>query len=76
KRERSWSDKTIQEIFEKVGAEYELKVIVHEKFASKKIKYIAQNESDANLITRIADENDAIATVKNGHLILLPRGAS
>ena len=76
KRERSWSDKTIQEIFEKVGAEYELKVIVHEKFATKQIKYIAQNESDANLITRIADENDAIATVKNGHLILLPRGAS
>ncbi|MFX6496358.1 contractile injection system protein, VgrG/Pvc8 family [Acinetobacter baumannii] len=76
KRERSWSDKTIQEIFEKVGAEYELKVVVHEKFASKMIKYIAQNESDANLITRIADENDAIATVKNGHLILLPRGAS
>ena len=76
KRERSWSDKTIQDIFKKVGAEYELKVIVHEKFASKKVKYIAQNESDANLITRIADENDAIATVKNGHLILLPRGAS
>lgn len=76
KRERSWSDKTIQEIFQKVGAEYEMKVIVHEKFASKKIKFIAQNESDANLITRIADENDAIATVKNGHLILLPRGAS
>lgn len=76
KRERSWSNKTVQEIFNKVGAEYELKVIVHEKFASKKVKYIAQNESDANLITRIADENDAIATVKNGHLILLPRGAS
>ena len=76
KRERSWSNNTIEEIFKKVGAEYEMKVIVHEKFASKVIKYIAQNESDANLITRIADENDAIATVKNGHLILLPRGAS
>lgn len=76
KRERSWNNHTIQEIFEKVGTEYELKVIVHEKFASKKVKYIAQNESDANLITRIADENDAIATIKNGHLILLPRGAS
>ena len=76
KRERSWSSKTIQQIFDKIGEEYELKVIVHEKFASKVIKYIAQNESDANLITRIADEQDAIATVKNGHLILLPRGAS
>ena len=76
KRERSWNNQTIQQIFDKIGDEYELKVIVHKKFASKVIKYIAQNESDANLITRIADEQDAIATVKNGHLILLPRGAS
>ena len=76
KRERSWNNQSIQQIFDKIGDEYELKVIVHEKFASKVIKYIAQNESDANLITRIADEQDAIATVKNGHLILLPRGAS
>ena len=76
KRERSWSKNNIKEIFEKVGAEYDLKVIVHEKFAAKSISYIAQNESDANLFTRIADEQDAIATIKNGHLILLPRGAS
>ncbi|WP_048765522.1 contractile injection system protein, VgrG/Pvc8 family [Acinetobacter sp. 243_ASPC] len=76
KRERAWSNLTIQQIFETIGDIYNLKVIIHEKFASQIIKYIAQNESDANLITRIADEHDAIATVKNGHLILLPRGAS
>lgn len=76
KRERSFSNKTIQVIFETVGAEYALKTIVHDTLASRVISYIAQNESDANLITRIADEHDAIATVKNGHLILLPRGAS
>ncbi|WP_368678443.1 contractile injection system protein, VgrG/Pvc8 family [Acinetobacter lactucae] len=76
KRERSFSSKTIQVIFETVGAEYALKTIVHDTLASRVISYIAQNESDANLITRIADEHDAIATVKNGHLILLPRGAS
>lgn len=76
KRERSWNKNSIKEIFEKVGTEYDLKVIIHEKFATKSIAYIAQNESDANLITRIADEHDAIATIKNGHLILLPRGAS
>lgn len=76
KRERSFSNKTIQAIFENVGAEYELKTIVHDTLASRVISYIAQNESDANLITRIADEHDAIATVKNGHLILLPRGVS
>ncbi len=63
-------------IFETVGAEYALKTIVHDSLANRVISYIAQNESDANLITRIADEHDAIATVKNGHLILLPRGAS
>ncbi|OTK46962.1 DNA primase [Acinetobacter baumannii] len=76
KRERSFSNKTIQMIFETVGAEYALKTIVHDTLANRVISYIAQNESDANLITRIADEHDAIATVKNGHLILLPRGAS
>jgi len=76
KRERSFSNKTIQVIFETVGAEYALKTIVHNTLANRVISYIAQNESDANLITRIADEHDAIATVKNGHLILLPRGAS
>ncbi|EHU2404938.1 contractile injection system protein, VgrG/Pvc8 family [Acinetobacter baumannii] len=76
KRERSFSNKTIQVIFETVGAEYALKTIVHDTLASRVISYIAQNESDANLVTRIADEHDAIATVKNGHLILLPRGAS
>lgn len=76
KRERSFSNKTIQVIFETVGTEYALKTIVHDTLASRVISYIAQNESDANLITRIADEHDAIATVKSGHLILLPRGAS
>ena len=76
KRERSFSNKTIQVIFETVGAEYDLKTIVHNTLANRVISYIAQNESDANLIPRIADEYDAIATVKNGHLILLPRGTS
>lgn len=76
KRERSFSNKAIQVIFETVGNEYALKTIVHDTLANRVISYIAQNESDANLITRIADEHDAIATVKNGHLILLPRGAS
>lgn len=64
KRERSFSNKTIQVIFETVGAEYALKTIVHNTLANRVISYIAQNESDANLITRIADEHDAIATVK------------
>lgn len=76
KRERSFSKKSIQDIFKTIGAEYELKTIVHDSLSSLIISYIAQNESDANLITRIADEHDAIATVKNGHLILLPRGTS
>lgn len=76
KRERAWTELTIFQIFETIADIYELKVMIHDNFKSKIIKYIAQNESDANLITRIADENDAIATVKNGHLILLPRGAS
>lgn len=74
KRERAFKDKTLQDIFTSIGVDYDLKTVVHESLAKRVIKYLAQNESDANLITRIADEHDAVATVKNNHLILLPKG--
>jgi phage protein D len=37
---------------------------VNEDLGAVLLPHIDQNESDANLITRIADEHDAIATVK------------
>lgn len=76
KRERSFHNKTIQQIFEQIALDYDLKVKVHTMFAKRIISHIDQNDSDANIMTRIADENDALATVKNGTLVLMPIGQS
>ena len=34
------------------------------------------DESDANLLTRLATDHDAISSIKNGHLLLMPVGDS
>jgi Bacteriophage probable baseplate hub protein len=45
--------------------------------ASILIDHIDQtNESDANFITRIAAEHDALASIKEGHLLFIPNGNS
>ncbi|MBK0062609.1 MULTISPECIES: contractile injection system protein, VgrG/Pvc8 family [unclassified Acinetobacter] len=74
KREDSFHDKTIGEIISSIAARNGLDAIIQDKLASIKLAFIEQNESDANLMTRIADEHDAIATVKNGTLLFLAKG--
>lgn len=76
KRERSFHNKTIQQIFEQIALDYDLEVKIHNDFIDRVVPHIDQNESDANIMTRIADENDALASVKNGALVLLPIGQS
>ncbi|MGX9349546.1 hypothetical protein, partial [Microbacterium sp. KNMS] len=56
--------------------EHDLNDQVSEELANHKIIHIDQNESDANLLTRLADEHDAIATIKNGMLLFMPKGKS
>ena len=74
KRERSFHQQTVAEIFQALAFEYGLKVLVHASLSSRLVSHIDQNDSDANIMTRIADEHDAIATVKNNTLLLLPIG--
>ena len=66
KREKSWDMVTIQDIIEYIARQYALLPVIHESLIDQEIAHIDQNESDANLITRVADEYDAIATVKMG----------
>lgn len=76
KQERAWHMVNLTDIVTQIAVQYSLAPIVHDSFAEIEIAHIDQNESDANLITRLADEYDAIATVKNGYLLFMPRGAS
>lgn len=75
KKERSFDDVLLVDILHTVAIEHELEAHVHAKFAQRKVPHLDQNESDANLITRLADEHDAIATIKNGCLLFLPTGS-
>ncbi|TVT83434.1 contractile injection system protein, VgrG/Pvc8 family [Acinetobacter colistiniresistens] len=74
KKERSFDNKTIADIINTIASEQNLKAIIHDSLGQITLAHIDQNESDANLITRIADEHDAIATVKNGYLLFMPKG--
>ncbi|WP_000461122.1 contractile injection system protein, VgrG/Pvc8 family [Acinetobacter baumannii] len=76
KREGSFHDKTIGEIISSIAARNGLNAVMQERLANIKLAHIDQNESDANLMTRIADEHDAIATVKNATLLFMAKGKS
>lgn len=76
KKERSFDDIALGDLIRKIAIEHDLNDQVSEELANHKIIHIDQNESDANLLTRLADEHDAIATIKNGMLLFMPKGKS
>lgn len=76
KKERSFDDIALGDLIRKIAIEHDLNDQVSEELANHKIIHIDQNESDANLLTRLADEHDAIATIKNGKLLFMPKGQS
>lgn len=70
-----YENKTLEEIIKEIAGKHKLKYKVADIF--KKIKVPAKqqaDESDANLLTRIAEEFDAVATIKNNILLFLERG--
>lgn len=73
--ERSFDNKTIGEIVAQIAEENQLKPLVDKAFQNFSIKHIDQtNESSINLLTRLAEKYDAIATVKNGNLLFITAG--
>lgn len=70
-----YENKTIEEIVTAIAGKYELEPKIADAFKSIKIEAKQQaDESDANLLTRIAEEYDAVATIKMGKLLFLERG--
>ena len=76
KKERSFSNVTLEAVLQAIAFQHELDLSVHQSLAKHQIINLIQNESDANLLTRLADEHDAIASIKNGRLLFMPKGAS
>jgi phage protein D len=75
RRERSFHRKTLGDIIRAIAGQNELKPVIAEKLAGKAVDHIDQtSESDANFLTRLAQQFDAIAAVKAGRLLFLPTG--
>jgi len=73
KRERSWSNSTLGEVLGDIAMANELTATIAGELDGLPVQQLDQaNESDANLLTRLGEEYDAVATVKAGNLIFMP----
>ena len=71
-RERSWHDVTLGAIVRTLADENDLVATVPSALADEPIEHLDQtNETAVNLLTRLAQRFDAIATIKNGRLLFL-----
>lgn len=75
KRERSWSNTTLGEVLGDIAIGNGLTATISGELDGLPILQLDQaNESDANLISRLGEEFDAVASVKAGCLLCLPAG--
>lgn len=75
KRETSFHKVTVGDIVRKIGANHKLPVRITTEIGKRSIAHLdQQNESDINLLTRLAKDHDAIATIKDGALLFIAAG--
>lgn len=75
KKERSWSPKTFGALVKDLAEEHQLTPKIADALKDVDIEHVDQgNESDLNLLTRLAAAHDAIATIKEGQLIITAAG--
>ncbi|WP_278940680.1 phage late control D family protein [Pseudomonas helleri] len=75
KRERSWSNTTLGEVLSDIAIGNGLTATIAAPLHDLPILQLDQaNESDANMISRLGEEFDAVASVKAGCLLCMPAG--
>ncbi|WP_455911402.1 phage late control D family protein [Pseudomonas putida] len=75
KRERSWSNTTLGDVLGDIAIGNGLTATIAGSLDGLPILQLDQaNESDANLISRLGEEFDAMASVKAGCLLCMPTG--
>lgn len=76
RRVEAYEDRTLGDIFQEVAGRNGLQAAVSGQIASFHYAYIAQQEeSDEEFASRLAGKHGAIATIKNGRLIVVPKGS-
>ncbi len=77
KRERSWSATTLGAVIASVAAAHGLSPVISAALSAIELLHLDQaNESDANLLTRLGQQYDAISNIKAGRLLFMPTGNS
>lgn len=76
KRDQSWHDTTLGQVVNDIAARSALQPAVSSSLASVPIEHLDQtNESDANLLSRLAEWHGATATVKDDRLLFITAGS-
>lgn len=75
KQETSWHDKTLGDVLQALAQRYSLEPVIDSQLAAVSLTHLDQaNESDANLLSRLGTQYDAVATIKAGKLLFMPVG--
>ena len=75
-REKSYHKTTVGAVIAEIAARHGLPPAVSAELAGIAVEHLDQtNESDAHLVTRLAQEHDAVGTVKDGRLLFTVRAA-
>jgi len=75
KRDASYSNTTLGSILRTIAARQGLAARIAQELDTLSVLQLDQTgESDANLLTRLGEDHDALATIKAGRLIFMPQG--
>lgn len=75
RREKSYSNKKLCEIVAEIAQRHDLQYKIDKSVADEFVIHIDQtNESDASFLTRLCNDYNAAATLKNGMLIIFIKG--
>jgi phage protein D len=77
KKERSWTAQTLGAVLQTIAAAHGLSPVISAALSAIELAQLDQaNESDANLISRLGQQFDAIASIKAERLLFMPAGKS
>jgi phage protein D len=73
KRENTWTDTTVDAVIFAIAVRNGLEPVTSPIYHNVPVAQLLQaNESDANVLTRLGEQYDAVATVKAGKLLFMP----
>ncbi|CCW30250.1 putative phage protein (D protein) (Modular protein) [Xenorhabdus nematophila F1] len=74
KREQSYHKQTLESIVSTIAARHHLKFKISQELKGASVHIDQTNESDVSFLTRVAKQEGAITSVKNGELLFIRQG--